>query len=86
VVGREEECGNQSSPEERCSVREFLTGAITRHRRTYTRAKCEKGEERKCNICIINTKQLGVGGGGRTPALLHGQNTTCRAGRQNTIL
>jgi hypothetical protein len=55
VVGREEECGNQSSSEERCSVREeFLTGAITRHRRTYTWAKCEKGEERKCNICIIN--------------------------------
>jgi len=55
VVGKEEECGNQNSSEERHSVGgEILTGAIRRYRRTYTRAKCEKGDERKCNICIIN--------------------------------
>jgi hypothetical protein len=37
VVGREEECGKQNSFEERRSLREeILTGAITRHRRTYT--------------------------------------------------
>ena len=55
VVGREEVCGNQSSSEDRRSVREeILTGVIARHRRTYTWAKCEKREERKCNIWIIN--------------------------------
>jgi hypothetical protein len=37
VDGRETVCYNQSSFEERLSVREeILTGAIARHRRTYT--------------------------------------------------
>jgi len=46
VFDREEVCGNQSSFEERRSVREeILTVAITRHRRTYTRAKREKRKE-----------------------------------------
>jgi len=46
VVGRETVCYDQSSFEERRSLREeILTGVIGRHRRTSTWAKCEKRKE-----------------------------------------